>query len=330
MPAGCENLRSPRAILYRAAISTKDLVPAGNTRWEIRLRPLVAALLIVPALAARARADACATLSGEPDLVATVTEALRARGIAPEATCSVHARVEKSGDAVVVHIEADHAPVERTVSSADSAATMIESWARADVAAPLLVARAPAPAGEDEPAPRAEARVVVSRPRGIHLFTDAESSVASDGTVWAGAQVGACIELGPLCAAARARFANVLIGPDPFDGELDRRSIEVLIGGDVPLTYRGVRLMPGIAGGVGSMHTHVDSMGTHMGRETGGMRAEAHVTGALPITPRLAFELSLSIDITQQTESEQSGTIMIPNDPLLFARVGAGLRYEGL
>src|SRR5690349_1713786 len=59
--------------------------------------------------------------------------------------------------------------------------------------------------------------------RGVQLFGAAEASMASDRTGWLGAQVGACVTLGPVCAAARLRVASVVGGPDAWDGRLERR-----------------------------------------------------------------------------------------------------------
>jgi hypothetical protein len=75
--------------------------------------------------------------------------------------------------------------IEREVSEVSTAATVIESWTRSDVAAPLLESRAvPAEAVE-----RAPAATSPPAARGIQLFAGSETSFASDRTVWQGMQL---------------------------------------------------------------------------------------------------------------------------------------------
>lgn len=317
------------------AISTKDLAATGDPTAEDRLRALLATSLVVTAGApGRVQAGVCGrsvTLAGAPELVAAISDALEARGIAMgDQECpGVRARVERSDDAITVVVDLPHnAPASRVVSSAETATTVIESWARSDVVAPLLAT--PAVAEIDLPPPRIETRIVLTETRGVQIFSAAETSVANDRTAWAGAEMGACIKLGAVCAAARARFAAVLIGTGPFDGQLDRHSVDLLVGGDLPMQVRGVTFSPGIAGGVGSIHTHFSDLGEQMGRETGGLRADAHATVSFPIGRRFAVDLAITVNVMQTTESEQSTTIKMPADPRVLGRLGIGLRYGGL
>jgi hypothetical protein len=298
---------------------------------------LVTVILVSCGMAATGtvvRADSCttaATLDGDPVVLAPVAAALQEHGVAVnvEGCVGVRARVERDGAQLTVRIDGGSESITRSVADAASAATVIESWTRSDVVAPLLEIRTPL--AEPEASVPIEQRIIVLEPRGIHVFTAGETSLASDGTMWVGGSVGACVRLGPMCAAARARFAQVLLGPHPFDGAIDRHSIEVLLGADLPLSYGGVKFAPGLAGGMGSIHTTFeDEEGLHMGRETGGMRADAHITVSIPLRHKLAFDLAGSVDVIQQTEIEHTSTMKMPGDPVGFLRVGAGLRYEGL
>ena len=232
-----------------------------------------------------AQAEPCppaVALTGDEALVAPIRELLGARGIAPEIPrCpAVRARVERRGPVLVVGIAGpDGTPIERSVTEIATAATVIESWTRSDVEAPLLAVRA-VPAVEDA-APRA---VVASPPaaRGIQLLAAEETSVASDGTVWQGMQLEACIMLGPICAAARVHGGKVIGRPASWAG-FARNGAEAYAGIDVPIALGRARLTPGFAAGFGAMFTRYKSDGEKMGVEISGPRAEVHVAFSLPL-----------------------------------------------
>jgi hypothetical protein len=279
--------------------------------------------------ATRADAEPCAQLSGDPKLVNVISEVLAARGVACSA---VHATVERRSETIVVATDAaDGAVTERVVRDPATAATVIESWTRGDVAEPLLAIRLPPRQIEDEPT-RVREVITIARPetRGIQLFGGAETSVANDRTEWLGAQIGACVMVGPVCAAARLRFAAVAHGPGVWHGTLERRGTELLVGGDVPIHFGRATFSPGFAGGIGQLHTHVDSETFHMGSETGGLRADVHAALSYPLGQNLSFDLSLAVDFTQATHVEVRSQMPLPEEPLFLIRLGAGLRYGRL
>jgi hypothetical protein len=212
---------------------------------------------------------------------------------------------------------------------------VIESWVRTDVGDPLLAPREVA-AVEPPAQPPAEVHDSVVRVpsdwRGVGVFALGETSVASDGTGWLGAHVGACITLGPMCAAARVRLATVLGGPGPFHNLLDRRSVEVLFGGDIPLSVGKFTISPGFAGGVGSIFTRVSNTeGRRMSSEAGGLRADVHASMIYPMTKRFALEIAVALELTQSTHIDTfNPDIQFPDPPPFLARLGFGLRYGGL
>jgi hypothetical protein len=298
-------------------------------------------VILVPRFAAAEPCAPAATLSGDPALVASVGQALAADGVAaPTEGCpAVLASVKSQGGAIDVTIDHEGASVDRVVDAPALAATVIESWARTDVDAPLLAARpAPPPpvvVATAAPVPQVDAPprvVVVAAPpvRGIHLVADVETSLASDRTTWFGPSVGACVGLGPMCAAVRVRFASVIEGPDTWNDQLQRRGAEVLVGGDLPFSRGRTTITPGIAMGLGWEHTHVDGAGWHTGSETGGLRAEVHGGVSYRVWGRLALDLSLAIELTQATHVESDTTMPIPDEARMFGRVGVGVRWGRL
>jgi len=290
-------------------------------------------ILIVAAATGTAAAAPCGGLHGDAALVSAVGDLLVQRNV----SCGdLRGEIRHDGASIVVTRE-DAVPVERRVADIATAATVIESWSDPNVTDPLLVAHpipmiavAEAPV---EPAPRVvivERQLPPSTFHGSQLFAAAETSVADDRTTWAGAQIGACVVIGPICAEASARFANVVDGPAFWSG-LDRRSIEVLIGGDVPINVGDGLLLLGFGGGTGQIHTRVDSRDDHrMASETGGLRAEVHAAYAYPITRAIAVDVTLSLDLTQATRSEKTTDMPLPDEPTFVGRFGVGLRWGHL
>jgi len=281
-----------------------------------------------PGAAMAAPCPPSANLSGDAKLVAAITSVLDQRGIPVLACSSLAVEIQPSGDALAISIDGREP---RIVNDARTAATMIESWVRTDVGGPLLGGHAIVRI-EEGPAPRQET-MVPSTWRGVQVFALGQNAVASDGTDWIGAEVGACVNLGPMCAAVRLRFAQVAGGPGPFEFMLDRAGYELLFGGDIPISVGKMTLSPGFSGGIGTVVTHVADMedGSHKGSEAGGLRADVHASLTYPLSHRFAAEVGLSLDFAQSTRIDSySPTVLFPDVPLFLARIAIGIRYGGL
>jgi hypothetical protein len=274
------------------------------------------------------------TISGDAEVVAAIEQLLRERGIAiADGECViVRAHVERRGDAFAIGLDNhERVPIERSVGELATAATVIESFVRDD-GSPLLPVRRAVPRVQIELAPtRPEPPRPPSGPlamRGVQVFAAAETSLGSDHTNWLGAHVGVCIQLGPICAAARLRSAAVVAGDGVWRSEMERRSTELLLGLDVPFALGRTTLAPGFAAGMGSMHTRSDDGTT--GGETGGLRADVHATLSVPVAKRWALDLSVALDLTQETRVESEQAMPLPDEPLALLRFGVGVRYGGL
>ncbi len=305
-----------------------------------------------------ARAGTCppaVALTGDADAVRAVRAELDARGIAGETpSCPVlRARIERRGALLVVGIAPDadgpEAPravpgavpgavIERAVGEPATAATVIESWARTDLAAPLLETRA-VPALDVAPAAAAasiSAAPAAPAAQGIQLSLSEETSLASDHTVWQGLQLGACVMLGPICAAARVHGGKVIAKPDGWD-RFVRKGAEAYLGIDIPIAAGRLRLTPGFAAGYGTMLTHHIGDGEKTGIEISGPRAEAHIALAIPLTPHIAIDLATTAELTQATGMETHGSaptgdtaILYPDEPRALFRFAIGVRYGAL
>lgn len=289
------------------------------------------ALSCVAAVGGVARGQGCpptVQLTGAPELVDEISRELGLRGIsvAPDAHCPpLRATVTRRGAQLVIAIlggEAAAPEAERVVSDVATAATVIESFARSDVATPLLAARAVSRASAAPPsAPSAPSAPGPAPHHRVHVAASFESALGGDDTTWIGAKLQLSVGAGPIEVAALLRFNQVVDGFDAADVERDL--LEVLVGVDVPIALgRTVQVVPGFAGGLGGMETRLQGMK----RETGAFRGEAHAALIVPIGRELAVELAAGASVGVQNDFDRSG-VMAPPEPLVLLRAGIGLRY---
>ena len=341
-----------RVVLRTEKLLAKEIARSGHSMQMTRT--IVLALLA--ALGGTARADRCettVTVTGDAEVVRAIEALLRARGIEiGDGECaSLRAHIERRGNSFAIGVDAREttidrgttierpaierraierparAPIERHVGELATAATVIESFVRDDASVLLPVRARPA---------RVQVELAAAKPvpeptratRGVQVFAAAETSIGSDHTNWMGMHLGVCIQLGPICAAARLRHAAVVAGEGMWRTEMERRSTELLLGLDVPFALGRTTLAPGFAAGMGSMWTRSDD-GTTVG-ETGGLRADVHTTLSVPLTKRWALDLSVALDLTQETRIEAEHAMTIPDEPLALLRFGIGVRYGGL
>jgi len=255
------------------------------------------------------------TLVGDPALVAALIDVLQERGIAIDQACSpTRAEVTRQADGAIVVRVAD---TERVVAELATAATVIESFTR-DVDAPLLAAREPHLAVLRPPAPApAGAPPAPAGPHGIHVFGGPEGMAGSDGTAWMGMHAGACVVVGTVCIALRARSSSLLGG-----GVEQRQSWELLLGIDVPFTLGGVMISPGFGAGPSGMATRTSDDTSF---NTNGVRGSAHATVSFPIAARVAIDVHLAANLLQRVADERMAGV--PVEPWAFVRFGVGLRY---
>ena len=311
--------------------------------------PVIRVLAILLITARVARAGTCppaVALTGDDDTVRAVREQLAARGITGETpSCpALRAQIERRGAQLVVRMVPAAQPgvpgrgigpgIERVIGGPQTAATVIESWVRGDVASSLLGPR-DVPTPDAAPPPSASSEPSAT---GIQLFAAAETSVASDRTLWQGLQLGACIMLGPVCATARVRAGKVVARPDAWR-RFKRKSGELLGGIDIPIAVAGLRLRPGFSAGYGSMLTHHIGDDGEAGVEMSGLRAEAHIGLSIPLSAHLAIDLVTAAELTQATAIATRGmpvaastdsTVACPDEPRALFRFAVGVRYGAL
>jgi hypothetical protein len=268
------------------------------------------------------------SLSGDKALVAEVAPILQGRGIATAgADCpALDVSLEKRGKVTLVsQAPAGDRAESREVTDVRTAATVIESWVRTDLEAPLLVHR---PLADVEAPDRIVAKPEAERPPRLQIFTHAETSFANDRTAWVGFEAGACSMFGRACLGGRLRVSTVADGPNEWDDVMDREAVDALFGFDVPLRFGAVGVSPGTALGLGWIHTHEDQPPPDS-KQTLGLRAQAHLALSYAVSRRFALESIFALALGQRIATSTSTPERLPDDPRLLAHVGLGVRFEG-
>lgn len=292
-------------------------LPLGGARL------LGLSLALAPLAARAAPCSPVVNLLGDPGLVTRVGQALRQRGISlgqgapgcPVLRASVSATSDDTPRLRVTTIE-EVQRTEHVVVDSGTAATLIESWARRDLSAPLLTALLapprdlpPAPPPPSGPAPR----YLVGA-----LF---ETAVSSQPNAWFGASAHACARLGRVCFGALARGAAELA--QTRSGQTVRRSgADVLATLSAPLALSPRwRLLPSAGLGAGFTATTVVSPSINDQAGNGGLRAALQ----LLLGVRLLRDLSLDLGLSASAAFLQQNHVHVP---VLFSS-DDGRRVDG-
>jgi hypothetical protein len=227
--------------------------------------------IFLGAMATPARGESLGWLRGDDALVAKVRDLLMDRGFDPDrprdTSCFV---VVLRDDGQSVHVTAtwpDGRVVERIVATPETAATVIESIDRHDLADPLLAPRrppakkatsgAPAPVVSATPAlpPQAASPTLVFPQFSVGM--GGVAAVGIDGSIALGAAASACFPIGRACLGARTRYLDGLRSPrgdgagaDPSHVEIQRSNVDLLATIELPIPWGAFRLVPGAAFGV--------------------------------------------------------------------------------
>lgn len=314
---------------------------------------LALVLLLAGARGAIAGDQPCpptALLTGEKELIEAVRISLQRRGIALEARppCpAVVVEVERATGGLHVSIQdSDGRRSERQVSDAETAAALIESWARPELGGPAY-AHAPsededadADAGtvpvSDSEVPEAIKPLVIysAQPRPIGITASTTASVASDGSIWLGLEAGACVQIGPVCAGAEVRTrldTETVGGSERY--ETSRIGLDLLVAVDRPFGRGRTRLRPGVGAGVGWTRIRGNpdraTTGQQIEIDTGGLRVGAHVAATFALRGALSVELAAGVDLSPLAHTGpyyDEGTTLA-GEPRASVRGGIGLRY---
>lgn len=335
-----------------------------------RRSPLGFVLCLGSVLAAGAvgRAQPCGPavqLEGPSRLIEPLARTLASHGIAttPSPGCPLlSVRLEVHGALLALTMSEELRRSERAVTDLETAVTMIESFVRSDLSAPLLSGLVPAPSGP--PVPITPPRPAVApppptapppAPGRFTLGLLAEAAVDGGGSPWLGTSLHACARSGPLCLGSLVRFAAAL--PLQYSDQLvdQRFALDVYATAELPIRLSRLRLSPGIGLGAGFLRHRVHGRsgsppprGSSQERDSdaddyfdeasvsdGGLRIEAQLTLAFELRARLALELRaayaaafLDSPTPVLAVGKEMAEPLLPT-PFSTARCGVGLRFFG-
>ena len=335
---------------------TLKIVPTPGTDRRVAFRRTIwffATLAISQlGLANRvARASGCGPAAevrgSEPEVVAIAAE-LERRGVTTVETAEcpvvVRARIgRKVGGLSVAIVDLDGRASERTANGVAAAATLIESWTRTDVVAPLL-----APRPESMPpvaglAPKAASpaaqppSAVTLKPSealapALSVTASGETSLATDGSIWFGLSVGVCLRIGPTCAGAFARVSDDAgFSGGSQDSHTGRLATDVLIGAGLPMRRARLTFLPGMAIGVGWMRTKAltsSIAGDTVDVDSGGLRASASMRISFDVSTNVALDMGIGADLAPlaHTGPYEAEATLLAGEPRGYVRGALGIR----
>ena len=240
----------------------------------------------------------------------------------------------------------------RRVNGAVAAATLIESWVRTDLDAALLPTESVA---ADEPAsphwsataarpvmadtdPRLAMPASSAEPTlgwKISVSADAETSLATDGSLWLGVTAGLCFRVGPACAGAIVRVSSHSVASgESREMQTGRLGTDVLLGASLPIQRGRLTLLPGVGFGVGWLRTTALSAAPVPGEsdgvdvDGGGLRASASMRLSVAVYRSVAVDFGVAADLSPiaHTDEFTESSHLLAGEPRGFLRGGVGLR----
>jgi hypothetical protein len=270
------------------------------------------------AAAVRAACQASAVIDGEPVAVAKIRSELDKRGVGEptdSACAAAHAWITSEDGRFRVRIQ-DGAgrESEHVVSDPISAAILVESWVRPELATWT------SPVDPPRPAPR------------MHLSARGELGVDVTGATAYGASADATVNVGVfrLGATARVREAPGLV-PGALNS-VSRNEVEGLVDAARPIHAGRLSITPGIGIGVGWLSTGgtlVSLNGIDASVSRIGLRTTTEVAFAFALSPTWAIELVAAVDVAPFAHVDpvpiEMKVATLPGEPWLTAHAGLGL-----
>lgn len=303
-----------------------------------RARSLLFVLPLLASASSSVATPACppvASVEGPPAIAKSIATILSQHGILSEpSSCAkqmVRAFVSQRDDSngYLLRVEDRFGRSNyREVFSAETAASLIESWAVEEDTDLISPHSAVAPAKEDL---TANANQPVPEEPTFWLTGSAEIAAASDDSTWYGADARACRRVRALCLGGGARFAHTSAALDPvLGGDLTRMLVGA--GGVVSLPLRHGRLavLPALGFGAAWMY----SAATLLTLAASADNLVLQVDGGLVATLELAQGWSLVGEVgatwepSLTTASRQGRAMLLPLPPSTFLRGGLGVGFS--
>ena len=292
-------------------------------------------------------------VSGDKKAAAEVQWLLLDSGVSPKVAdgCpNARANLRADGDALEVELFDGFGRTQtRRVSSAKTAAALIESWITVDTPSGNLTAisappatqetepappsAAAAPPTQDQPTPASNTKPTPSVPaRAAFLL---EAATGTDASVWGAATLAGCVRLGPVCGGGLVRGAeDTRISGDAPEHDSERVAADVLLTIAVPLEASGVTLSPGLGAGLNWVHirSRLESKvepGAVVDDDSASPALELFLNASWPIAQGLAFDVRAT---AQAAPLAHTGTffdegVIVSGAPWGRLLAGFGLSY---
>jgi hypothetical protein len=293
---------------------------------------------VLAAFARQALANICppsAIVEGPVAITGPVTAILRQHGmgLGPSAcaTAVVHAFISDGADSRV-HIlriqDRFGRSTEREFSSAETAASLIESWVfeeDADLIAPRPDLALPETALQTPVVPPPPSR------GGPLLITSAEISRASDDSTWYGASIAGCLTVRVVCVGARGRFGRSTgVADSIVQGDLTRTGLGAMGLVTFALRHGRVFFSPTLGIGAEWVHTVVTFAPVTISSDDIVLRGEGGAIVGLSIVGgwSLLAELGATWGPRLSTADRQGASVLLPLPPGGAFRAGVGIGFS--
>jgi hypothetical protein len=271
------------------------------------------------------------------------------RGLSTDASgpCgSVRAWVEREGASIIVRLQDDYGRRDaRKVASDETAASLIEAWARSDLIAPAIepavIEDAPrrVPLHPDEP--QIATAVAMAKDEQAERIAPFDATVAAEGYIdnmgalWVGGGASAWFKIGAVYLGPTARFLSMSRTQDQTMFAPKGTTIEGLASAELPIAIGAMLVRPGVGLGA-AWSSMVWEPGErfrerlhHTEHAAIAPRANLHLALLVPMTESLGLDVHLSADFAPYALAERvENGFDEPAEPWFMAGLGLGLSWE--
>ena len=294
---------------------------------------------------AQERCKPAARVSGEPALVASVTDVLHRRGISTTATAAcrpIHVTLARADERTVVTItDAEGRVVERVAIDAQSVATTIESWARRDLSDPLLATRSgPQPVEATIGPTSARPEGVFRRAPGVgrqpprfELVAALQSGLSGDGALWAGIRARGCARVGAFCFGAMIGYSkDTEVSGLSLEYQTTRSALDLVLIANRPFERGRFTLSPGVGVGQSAITARAMVGAIEEDDYKGNFHLRAHLDSTVYLSGAwsLAVDLAVGYNPFATTILDKDEPVPLAGVPRIQTWLGVGLSYGGL
>jgi hypothetical protein len=285
-----------------------------------------------------------AQVTGERTVVRAIEEVLRARGIdvqvaAGDDTAFVAAcrrvtaeiSIGDEGRLVVAVTDADGRRTRRAAEDTEAAATVIESWARADLLDPLFATRGSIEV--DSLATRGgPSSTIEAHPRFL-VAGGGDVGISNDGALWAGVRVHACGMVGRYCVGGLLRYAtDTERTGDTATLGTKRTALAFTLTGERPIRRGRFSLSPGVGMGLTSVTATRPAEGEY--EQASAVHARAGLAAAFAFADAWSLRIDLDGELSPFARTrlgENDGVDrQLAASPKLLTWFGIAVTYGGL